>query len=391
MSQFPIPEDRHFRPRLLGYNPQKSRPWLERAVYSAYVFAFWLIVIGTYAGVPALFSALGWDSGWGFVLMRTIQVVLLFLLSAVIALLLILLLRKYLGKVQERYGPMHYGPAGGIQTVFDALKLLAKEDFVPAAADVLTFRLAPAVTFVASFAMFAVVPFASGWVLTNTNVALIYLIAVSTLSTYGVLLGGVSSGNKWALLGALRAGAQMVSYEIPLALVFLTVAVWSGTLSLSGIVDAQMGLWNFVPLVLPFVVYVIGSLAELKHIPFDFPEAESELIAGYNVEYSGMSFAFFFLAEFVELFLLPALIVVFFFGGWHGPLFGLAPGSLAAGALESLYFTAKTAVWVWIFLWIRATLPRYRDDQLMEFAWKAMIPLALIGLVLASYLRLIWR
>jgi len=391
VSQIPIPEDRHFRPRLLGYDPQKSRPWLERTVYSAYVFAFWLIVIGTYAGVPALFGALGWDVGWGFVLMRTLQVVLLFLLSAVIALLLILLLRKYLGKVQERYGPMHYGPAGGIQTVFDALKLLAKEDFVPAAADVLTFRLAPAVTFVASFAMFAVIPFASGWVLADTNVGLIYLIAVSTLSAYGVLLGGVSSGNKWALIGALRAGAQMVSYEIPLALVFLTVAVWSGTLSLGGIVDAQLGLWNFLPLALPFALYVIASLAELKHIPFDFPEAESELIAGYNVEYSGMSFAFFFLAEFVELFLLPALIVVFFFGGWHGPLFGLEPGSLAAGALESLYFTVKTAVWVWIFLWIRATLPRYRDDQLMEFAWKAMIPLALIGLVLAAYLRLIWR
>lgn len=391
MSYIPIPEDRHFRIKRIGYDPGRSRPWLERLVYSLYVFAFWGFVIATYAGVPALFDALGWTAGWGYVAMRATQVVMLFLLSAVIALMLILALRKYLGKVQERYGPMHYGPAGGIQTVFDALKLLGKEDFVPAAADWLTFRLAPAVTFVSSFAIFAVVPFASGWTLADTNVGLIYLIAVSTLSTYGVLLGGVSSGNKWALVGALRAGAQMVSYEIPLALVFLSVAVWGGSLSLGRIVDSQMGLWNVVPLFIPFVLYVISSLAELKHIPFDFPEAESELIAGYNVEYSGMSFAFFFLAEFVELFLLPALIVVFFFGGWHGPLFGLEPGTLAAGALQSLYFTIKTAVWVWIFLWIRATLPRYRDDQLMEFAWKAMIPLALFGLVLAAYMRLIWR
>jgi NADH-quinone oxidoreductase subunit H len=254
--------------------------------------------------------------------------------------------------------------------------------------DPLIFRLAPAITFVSAFMLLAALPVASGRALADLNVGLLYIIAASTLGVYGVVLGGLAQGNKWGLLGGFRAGAQLVSYEVPLALSLPAVGVYSGSLRLIDVVEHQQGLWHVVPLFIPFVVYVIASIAELKATPFDLPEAESELVAGYNTEYSGMSFAFFFLAEFVELFILPAFVVIFFFGGWHGPLFGIPESSFFGLALQSLYFLIKTAVWVWIYLWIRATLPRYRDDQLMNLAWKGLIPLALLGLVLAAFLRM---
>ncbi len=389
MSRMPLPADRLVQPRLVGYDPTHPRPWLERIAYTLFFSALWVMVILAYGAVPALFRHYGWLSTTaGFLIYAAVEAVLAFLLAAVVALILIVVLRKYLGKVQERVGPMHYGPAGVFQTVFDALKLLGKEDFAPKRVDWLIFRLAPAIVFVSAFLLMVALPVAGGWVMADLNVGLLYIVAVSTLGAYGVVLGGLSQGNKWGLLGGFRAGAQLVSYEVPLALALLSVGVYSGSLRLSDVVEHQYGLWHVVPLFLSFLVYLVASIAELKATPFDLPEAESELVAGYNTEYSGMSFAFFFLAEFVELFLLPGFMVVLFFGGWHGPLFGLEPGSFAAGVLQSLYFLVKVAVWVWIFLWIRATLPRFRDDQLMDLAWKGLLPLALVGLLVAAFLRM---
>lgn len=389
MSRMPLPLDRHVKPKLVGYDPTRPRPGVERVAYTLFFGSLWVLVVVAYGLVPALFRAQGWlDGALGFFFYAVIEALLAFGIAAVVALILIVVLRKYLGKVQERVGPMHYGPAGVLQTVFDALKLLGKEDFAPANVDPLIFRLAPAITFVSAFLMLVAVPVAGGWVMADLNIGLLYIVAASTLGAYGVVLGGLAQGGKWGMLGAFRAGAQLVSYEVPLALALLAVGVYSGSLRLSDIVEHQYGLWHVVPMFIPFLVYLVASIAELKSTPFDLPEAESELIGGFNTEYSGMSFAFFFLAEFVELFLLPALVVVLFFGGWHGPLFGLDPASFAAQALQSFYFLVKTAVWVWIFMWIRATLPRFRDDQLMDLAWKGLLPLALFGLILAAFLRM---
>jgi len=390
MSRMPLPLERTIPPKRVGYDPTRPRPWLELGAYGLLFTALWGMLVLAYGVVPTLFRSLGWlEHPLGLFAYGVVEAVLAFLLAALVALVLIVVLRKYLGKVQERVGPMHYGPGGAFQTVFDALKLLAKEDFAPRRVDWVVFRLAPALVFVSTFLLMLAIPVAPGWWIVNLDVGLLYVVAVSTLGAYGVVLGGLSQGNKWGLLGAFRAGAQLVSYEVPLALALLAVGVFSGSLRFADIVEHQRGLWHVVPLFIPFVVYFVASIAELKATPFDLPEAESEIVAGYNTEYAGMSFAFFFLAEFVELFLLPAFVVLLFFGGWHGPLFGLSPASLPAKLLMSLYFFLKTAFWVWIYLWIRATLPRFRDDQLMDLAWKGLLPLALLGLVLAAVLRML--
>ncbi len=389
MSRMPLPTERLVQPRLVGYDPTRPKPWLERIAYALFFSALWVMVVLAYGVVPTVFRHYGWlKSPLGFAAYAVIEAVLAFLLAAVVALILIVVLRKYLGKVQERVGPMHYGPAGVFQTVFDALKLLGKEDFAPRRVDWLIFRLAPAIVFVSAFLLMVAIPVAPGWLIADLDVGLLYIVAVSTLGAYGVVLGGLSQGNKWGLLGAFRAGAQLVSYEVPLAIALLSVGVYAGSLRFVDIVEHQYGLWHVVPLFLSFIVYLVASIAELKATPFDLPEAESEIVAGYNTEYSGMSFAFFFLAEFVELFLLPGFMVLLFFGGWHGPLFGLDPTSFAAGLLQSFYFLVKVAVWVWIFLWIRATLPRFRDDQLMDLAWKGLLPLSLVGLLVAALFRM---
>ncbi len=389
MSRMPLSTDRRVHPKRVGYDPTRPRPGLERIAYALFFTALWVMVVLAYGVVPNVFRHYGWlDTPLGFAAFAVVEAVLAFLLASLVALILIVVLRKYLGKVQERVGPMHYGPAGVFQTVFDALKLLAKEDFAPKRADWLIFRLAPVIVFVSAFLLMVAIPVAPGWLIADLDVGLLYIVAVSTLGAYGVVLGGLSQGNKWGLLGAFRAGAQLVSYEVPLAIALLSVGVFAGSLRFTEIVEQQYGLWNVVPLFLSFIVYLVASIAELKSTPFDLPEAESEIIAGYNTEYSGMSFAFFFLAEFVELFLLPGFMVLLFFGGWHGPLFGLDPGSFAAGLLQSLYFLVKVAVWIWIFLWIRATLPRFRDDQLMDLAWKGLLPLSLVGLMVAALLRI---
>ena len=409
LGRIPIPRDRHFRPRRLGYSGLRRRPLAEIGAYSLLFGALVVVIVAIFAVVPWLltlpgspFAANGELTALGTIMYGISAATLGFLVVALAALILILMLRKYLGLVQNRHGPMHHGPAGAFQTVLDALKLVSKEDFMPGRADAAVFTLAPVIVFVSAFLLLAIIPFAPGWVLADLSVGLLFIIAAGTLGAYGVLIGGWSVGNKYGLLGGLRAAAQLVSYEIPLSISLLTVAVWVGSLNLSTIVEAQFALWTFIPLFISACVYLVSSLAEIKMTPFDLPEAESELVAGFNTEYSGMRFGFFFVAEFGELFLLPAIAVVVFFGGYHQPFANVwnfadvpsgwgALGPFLASLYGLLWFLLKTALISWIIMWIRATLPRFRDDQLMEFCWKVLIPVSLVGLFVAVVLRLIFQ
>jgi NADH-quinone oxidoreductase subunit H len=278
--------------------------------------------------------------------------------------------RRLLALWQERWGPNRVGPAGLLQPVADILKILWKEDWVPPLADRPVFVIAPALVIVAAMMSFAVVPFAPGIEIADMNIGLLFFLAMSSLAVYSVALGGWSSNNKYALLGSMRAVGQMVSYEVFMGLALMGVVVQAGTFSLREIVEAQGPLWFCVPQFVGFVVFLIAGLAETRRLPFDLPEAENELVAGYHTEYSGMKFAMFFLGEYVGITLVSALIVTLFFGGWKGPL--LPP--LA-------WFLIKTSIFICLFILARATFPRPRYDQLMAFGWKLMLPLALANLL----------
>jgi len=278
--------------------------------------------------------------------------------------------RRLLALWQERWGPNRVGPAGLLQPVADILKILWKEDWVPPLADRPVFVIAPALVIVAAMMSFAVVPFAPGIEIADMIIGLLFFLAMSSLAVYCVALGGWSSNNKYALLGSMRAVGQMVSYEVFMGLALMGVVVQAGTFSLREIVEAQGPLWFCVPQFVGFVVFLIAGLAETRRLPFDLPEAENELVAGYHTEYSGMKFAMFFLGEYVGITLVSALIVTLFFGGWKGPL--LPP--LA-------WFLIKTSIFICLFILARATFPRPRYDQLMAFGWKLMLPLALANLL----------
>jgi NADH-quinone oxidoreductase subunit H len=422
LERVAIPENKHFKLRnkyhalLNNHNPKGN---LLSAVFGyVSLFGTTLLVLAlTYQGLPALLEALGAakNSFWYNLVYGLLGPVLMFLFVAVVALINILMLRKYLAKVQNRYGPLHHGPAGVLQTVFDALKLVSKEDFAPAMVEETIFTLAPVIVFVSAFIMIAVMPFAPGWVFSNVDAGALFIIAAGTLGGYGVLLAGWSMNNKYGLMGGLRAAAQLVSYEVPLSIALLSVVVYNGSMNLTTIVESQTTVWNVFPLFIPFVIYLIAGLAEIKMTPFDLPEAESELVAGFNTEYGGMRFGFFFVAEFAELYLLPAILAIFFLGGWHAPtlpiigelvirtnapapadassILGLlqtmfAPGGIGQNLQYAFWSLLKAAAGVYFYMWIRATLPRFRDDQLMELCWKGLIPLSMIGLLLAAVSRL---
>lgn len=289
---------------------------------------------------------------------------------AVLTLFLIWQERKFAGWMQARLGPMHVGWKGTFQTVADAVKLLLKEDIIPAVADRPLFNLAPYLVFVPSVLTFMVLPFSLSWVGFDYSLATLFVLSVSTMTALGILSAGWGSNNKYALLGGVRAVAQLLSYEIPMILVILTVVTLSDTMSLTQIVVKQSHLWNIVahPLLIPgFLIYFACSLAEVSRSPFDLPEAESELVSGFHTEYSGMRFAFFFLAEFANNFFSAGLAVVLFFGGWLGPV--LPP---------VVWFVIKTLLVIVLMMWVRWTLPRLRIDQMMGFCWKLLVPMALV-------------
>jgi len=320
-----------------------------------------------------------WVAGLILLLLKLLVVLVALLLLAAY---LIYVERRLLGFMQLRLGPNRAGPQGLLQPLADIVKLLAKEDLVPAGADRVIFLYAPAVVAASALLIFAVVPFARGWtfrgqeipgVISDLNVGLLFVLALSSLGVYGVALGGWASNSKFSLLGAIRGAAQMISYELSLGLSLVPVVMLARSFSLVEIVRAQERLPFLILQPLAFLIFFISSVAEMKRTPFDIPEAENELVAGYHTEYSGMRFGFYFLGEYVTMVTLGALVAVFFLGGWRGPF--LPP---------LFWFLIKVSLVVFAIIWIRATYPRLRYDQLMEFGWKILIPLALLNIIITG-------
>ena len=288
--------------------------------------------------------------------------------------------RKIIAAMQRRKGPNVVGPLGLLQPFADGLKLFLKETIIPSGASRTVFLLAPMITFFLSLVAWAVIPFDDGMVLADINVGVLYLFAISSLGVYGILMAGWASNSKYAFLGSLRSAAQMVSYEVSMGFVIISVLVVVGSLNLSDIVMAQQGMWFVIPLLPMAVIFFISTLAETNRHPFDLPEAEAELVSGYNVEYSAMTFALFFLGEYANMILMCAMTTILFLGGWLPP-FDIAPFNLVPGPI---WFIIKICVLLFIFIWIRASFPRYRYDQLMRLGWKVFLPASLVAVVAVS-------
>jgi len=316
------------------------------------------------------------DSGVTFIMMfATVLVLVVFGLASIIW--INVFERKTLGRLQDRYGPNRFGPWGLLQCVADMIKLLTKEDITPSRADRLVYNLAAVVPVVATFLVLAVLPFGRGMVAADLNVGFLYIVAVGSLGTIGIFMGGWASHNKYALLSGVRTVAQMISYEIPMVLSVVGVLLLVGSLSMVSIVEAQ-GDWGLPFVVLQplaFVIYFTAAVAEVNRSPFDLPEGESEIVAGYHIEYTGIKFAMFLLAEYVNAFSICAIATTVFLGGWQGPI-------LPSWA----WFFIKAYTLYFVLIWLRGTLPRLRVDQLMNFAWKTLVPLALANLMLTALL-----
>ena len=288
--------------------------------------------------------------------------------------------RKVIGAMQLRKGPNVVGPFGLLQPIADGLKLFMKETIIPTGANRGVFIAAPMITFTLALVAWSVIPFDAGMVLADINVGILFLFAISSLGVYGILMAGWASNSKYAFLGAMRSAAQMVSYEVSMGLIIITVLLCAGSLNLSVIVETQRTVWYIIPLFPMFVIFFISTLAETNRHPFDLPEAEAELVAGYNVEYSAMTFALFFLGEYANMILMSAMTSVLFLGGWLPPmdiaLFNWIPGPI--------WLALKITFCLFIFVWVRATFPRYRYDQLMRLGWKVFLPLSLLAVVAVS-------
>jgi NADH-quinone oxidoreductase subunit H len=296
-----------------------------------------------------------------------------------IAAFLIWVERRLLALWQDRYGPNRVGPLGLLQVLADSIKIFMKEDWIPPFADTPVFILAPAIVFVTVLMSFAVVPIAPGIIVSDLNIGLLFFLGMSSLGVYSVVLAGFSSDNKYSLVGGMRAAAQMLSYEVFMGLSLMGVVLLSGSFSLSAIVEAQRKVWFVIPQFPGFVLFLIAGLAETRRIPFDLPEAESELVAGYHSEYSGMKFGMFFVGEYMGVTLISGMISVLFFGGWLGPVL---PGLV--------WFLIKTFFFISFFVLLRAALPRPRFDQVMSLGWKVMLPLALANILLTGAAVLTW-
>ena len=296
--------------------------------------------------------------------------------------------RKVIGYIQLRLGPNRVGPKGLLQPFADVLKLLTKEIIIPSGANKFLFVVAPMLSLMPALAAWAVMPFADGWVLANIDAGLLYVLAITSMGVYGVIVAGWASNSKYALIGAMRSGAQIVAYEIAMGFALVCVLMMSGSLNLTTIVDTQRSdfgflSWNLIPLFPMFVVYFISGVAETNRAPFDVAEGESEIVAGFHVEYSGTTFAVFFLAEYANMILIAALASLMFLGGWLSPIPGIPDGFT--------WLAGKIAFMLFFFLWFRATFPRYRYDQIMRLGWKVFIPVTIVWLVLIGILmRMEW-
>jgi NADH-quinone oxidoreductase subunit H len=295
--------------------------------------------------------------------------------------------RKVIAAIQLRRGPNVVGFYGLLQPLADGMKLFFKETIIPSGANRVVFVMAPMITFTLALVAWAVIPFDDGLVMANINVGILYLFAISSLGVYGILMAGWASNSKYAFLGAIRSAAQMVSYEVSMGFVIVTVLLLAGSLNLTQIVLAQKeSMWFVIPLFPMFIIFFISTLAETNRHPFDLPEAEAELVAGYNVEYSGMTFALFFLGEYANMILMCALTTVLFFGGWLPPV-DMPPFNWLPGPL---WFIVKICFLLFIFIWVRATFPRYRYDQLMRLGWKVFLPISMAAVVIVAGLVLVF-
>ena len=295
--------------------------------------------------------------------------------------------RKVIAAMQLRRGPNVVGPFGLFQPIADGIKLLTKEIIIPYGSDKYVFLIAPIITFVLSLIGWAVIPFDKGIVLSDINVGVLYLFAISSLSVYGIIMAGWASNSKYAFLGAMRSAAQMVSYEVSIGLIIISVLISAGSLNLSEIVMAQKGMWYFIPHFPMMIIFFISTLAETNRAPFDLPEAEAELVSGFHVEYSSFPFALFFLGEYANIVLMSSMTTILFFGGWLPPfnleIFTFIPGYI--------WFFLKVSFFIFLFLWIRATFPRFRYDQSMRLGWKVFLPLSLFWLFLTSTFMVFFR
>jgi NADH-quinone oxidoreductase subunit H len=293
---------------------------------------------------------------------------------------LTLMERRVIAAMQLRKGPNVVGAFGLLQPLADGLKLMLKEVILPAKSNKILFLLAPFITFLLALVAWAVIPFSENWVIADINVGVMYLLATSSLGVYGIIIAGWASNSKYAFLGAIRSSAQMISYEVSIGLIIITVILCTGSLNLTDIVLAQKNYWFVLPLFPMFIIFFISTLAETNRLPFDLPEAESELVAGYNVEYSSMPFSMFFLGEYANMILMSATTTILFLGGWlppfDHPILNFIPGVI--------WFVAKITFLLFCFIWVRATLPRYRYDQLMRLGWKVFLPISLIWVVAVS-------
>jgi NADH-quinone oxidoreductase subunit H len=318
-----------------------------------------------------------------FFLTKTIVMILVVVTCLMLCVAYMTLLeRKFLGYMQVRLGPNRVGYFGLLQPIADGIKSFVKEDIIPDKADKTIFVIAPIISFATALSMFALIPFGDSitvfgreikLVIADVDIGILYIFALGTLGEYGIVLGGWASGNKYGLLGALRAAAQMISYEVALGLIILGTVILAGSLRLTEIVEAQRDVWFIVYQPFAFLLYLVAALAEINRTPFDMPESESELASGYNIEYSSMKFALFMIAEYIHLVVVAALTTTLFLGGWLGPVL---PGPV--------WFFIKTFLLIFVFIWIRGTYPRMRYDHIMKFGWKFLFPAAILNVVVTA-------
>lgn len=323
---------------------------------------------------------------WLFILIKSAILLLVVVTTFAYAMLAE---RKVLGWMQLRPGPNRVGPWGLMQPAADAAKLILKEDLTPRDADPLIYRLAPFISLLTAFAAYAVIPFgessAGTWAIGNVNAGILLLLAITSLGIYGISLGGWASGSKYPLLGSVRSTAQMISYELAISMSFVGVLIIAGTTSLDGIVHAQASWWFFIPQIVGFIIYVIAAVAETNRVPFDLVEAETELVAGFHTEYSGLRFGLFFIAEYVNMLTVSCVATLLFLGGWNAP-FGILPMVPAI-----VWFIIKVALFMFFYMWLRATLPRFRYDRLMAFGWKVLLPVATLNLIGTAIVIAFWK
>ncbi len=321
-----------------------------------------------------------WDTDFGILILTVLKTLAILVPVLISVAYLTLAERKVLAAMQMRIGPNVTGPFGLAQPFADALKMLMKETIIPTGANRILFIVAPLLTMTLAMIAWAVIPVNEGWAIADINVGVLYLFAISSLGVYGIVIAGWASNSKYAFLGALRSAAQMVSYEVSMGFVMVTVLLCAGSLNLTDIVLAQQRVWFFIPLFPMFIVFFISILAETNRAPFDLPEGESEIVGGFHVEYGAMTFGLFFLGEYANMILMSAMTAILFLGGWLSPI-PFAPFTWVPGPI---WFILKICLVLFMFIWVRATFPRFRYDQLMRLGWKVFLPLSLGWLILTA-------